>query len=187
VATSHPRIVVAHNENSPEMEALDTLIRDGLLDLAAFMVEKSWYGREREAVSLYVLGFLILKCDPNGPLKSPTQIGMDVAVVQHPGQGRKKLVCKDLVIWPNAAGNCWDKDRQPTQNPLAILEWKTRTDNVSEYDQKWLVEFSERVPEFTGYAVALNSAARWTSMTVAHVKNGAVNPNWIHFQPTDGR
>jgi hypothetical protein len=162
-------------------------LKGGLLDLAAFIVEKGWYGREREAVSLHVLGFLILKCNPSGPLKSPTQIGMDVAVVQHPGPGRKKLVCKDLVIWPNAAGNCWDKDRQPTQHPLAILEWKTRTDKISGYGQKWLVEFSEGVPGFTGYAVALNSVARRTSMTVARVKDGKVNPTWIHFQAADGR
>jgi hypothetical protein len=103
-----------------------------------------------------------------------------------PAKAERSLYCKDLVIWPNAAGNCWDKKRQPRQNPLAILEWKTRTDKLSEYDQNWLVEFSERVPGFTGYAVALNSEAGCTSMTVARVKNGAVNPNWIRFQATDG-
>jgi hypothetical protein len=164
-----------------QTEVLDILIRDSLRDLAAFIAEKGWCGREREAVSLYVLGFLISKCDPSGPLKHPTQIGMDVAVIQHPGVKRKKLVCKDLVIWPSAAGNCWDAERQPTQHPLAILEWKTRTDKISAYDQKWLVEFSEKVPDFIGYAVSLNSTRNHTSMTVTRMRGGEITANWLQF------
>ena len=163
------------------MEPLDALIRESLVELASFIATKRWHGREREAVSLYVLGFLISKCRPNGPLIHPTQVGVDVAVLQQPGPQRKKVVCKDVVIWPDEAGTCWDDSGQPTRHPLAILEWKARTEKSSDYDEKWLRDFSMNLPNFVGYAISLNPDREHTSMTVTRVKNGLATPCWLLF------
>jgi hypothetical protein len=160
---------------------LDFLIRESLLDFVKFVARTDWRGREREAVSLYAFGFLVPKCNPHTSLRDPTQIGVEGAVRQHPGPRRKKLACKDIVIWPIPAGTCWDKSGKPTQNPLAILEWKTRTDKVSARDEDWLKEFSEEVPSFTGYAISLNPSGDNTTMTVTQVRNGLTKRGWLHF------
>jgi hypothetical protein len=132
------------------MDALDDLIRDSLLEFGAFVERTQWRGREREAVSLFAFGFLSRKCEPGGPLFDPTQIGLDVAVPQLPGPDRELHVCKDLVIWPHPAGTCWDETGAATRKPLAILEWKARTDRMSNYDEAWLIGFSASSPEFRG-------------------------------------
>jgi hypothetical protein len=173
--------MIPPDKGPSRMEPLDILIRESLLDLARFVARTDWRGREREAVSLYVLGFLIRRCDPSGPLKDPTQIGMDVAVRQHPGPRRKRLVCKDLVIWPSPAGNCFSESGKPTLNPLAILEWKVRTERVSRYDEDWLKEFSARIIEFNGYAVALHPSGAETTMNVTRIKNGVLTGGWLRF------
>jgi hypothetical protein len=104
------------------VESIDIFIRESLLDLREFISRTRWHGREREAVSLYAFGFLAARCKPEGPLRDPTQIGLDVAVRQPPGPRRKALVCKDLVIWPDPAGNCWDDSSNPTRHPLVVIE-----------------------------------------------------------------
>lgn len=162
------------------MEALDIIIRHILQEFGHYVTSEGWRGRER-AVSLYVLGFLISKCNSDGTLKHPDQVGMDVALIQQPGLGRKKLVCKDLVIWPGPAGYCWDKDGKPTRNPLAILEWKTRTEKCSTYHETWLKAFSPQLSDFIGYAVSLNPSGERTSITITRVAKGLATPGWLRF------
>jgi hypothetical protein len=128
------------------MELLDFLIRESLLDLLSSLLARIGAAVSGKRSNLYAFGFLVPKCNPHTSLRDPTQIGIEVAVRQLPGPRRKKLVCKDIVIWPIPAGTCWDKSGKPTQNPLAILEWKTRTDKVSACDEDWLKEFRNRYP-----------------------------------------
>lgn len=170
-----------------DMKLLDAIIRSSLLEFAQFIADKGWRGREREAVSLYVLGFLIAKCSPSGPLTDPTQVGMDVAVRQHDGPSKKRVVCKDLVIWATPAGTCWDESFEPTRNPIAILEWKVRTDTTSDYDADWLKQFSVQVPNFVGYAITFNPSREKTSLAVTRFANGQTEPGWLFFSmhPTD--
>lgn len=162
------------------MEKLESTIRRSLLDMAEFVQLTNWRGREREAVSLYAFGFLAPRCEPHNLLRKSTQIGLDVAVPQLSGPRRKKLVCKDLVIWPEPAGTCWDEAGKPTRFPIAILEWKTRTSEISKYDEEWLLEFSKRSFNFVGYAVSLEPSAR-TRMTVTRVSHGLALSRWLHF------
>jgi len=132
------------------MRSLEQIVAESLRDLAGFIIRTGWRGREREVVSLYAFGFLAPRCEPDSVLRSPTQIGLDVAVPQLPGPDRKKLVCKDLVIWPEPASNCWDESGLATRRPIAVLEWKARTESMSTYDEKWLQEFSMNDPMFVG-------------------------------------
>ena len=162
-------------------DALDNLIRDSLLDLTKFVARTNWRGREREAVSLYAFGFLVPRCRPDGPLSDPTQIGIDVAVRQLPGTGRKTLVCKDLVLWPTAAGTCWDENGQATRGPLAIIEWKARTKDLSNYDESWLLGFSAGRPDFLGYAVSLCPNGAQTTLAASQVRGRQLTRGWLRF------
>lgn len=145
-------------------------------------VSKSiWRGREREIVSLYALGFLIPRCDSKGPLRDPTQIGIDVAVPQIRATGRKALVCKDLVIWRESWGTCWDERGEGTRTPLAILEWKGRTTKKSEYDEEWLRKYSAQLEGFTGYSVSFNPKSENTTLRVSRARTGVLERDWLCF------
>lgn len=64
------------------MSELDAVIRESLIEFAGFVAQTGWWGREREAVSLFAFGHLVPRCRGTSPLKHPTQIGIDVAVQQ---------------------------------------------------------------------------------------------------------
>lgn len=160
-------------------QELEGVIRESLLEFAQEVARTGWRGREREAVSLYAFGFLLPRCRPGTPLHHPAQIGLEVAVGQPPGPGRKPQVCKDLVIWPEPAMVCWDVDGCPANQPLAILEWKARTGKPSHYDEAWLCEYSIMAPHFTGYAIALNPQGRATSLAVSQVAGGMITRDWV--------
>jgi hypothetical protein len=160
---------------------LDSLLRGSLIDLADFVAKNNWRGREREVVSLFAFGFLVPRCQVGGPLQNPTQIGLDVAVPQLPGKNRKALVCKDLVLWEESAGTCWDKAGNATRTPIAILEWKAGTTNHSKHDELWLQAYSSNHRNFTGYAVSLNPKGMQTSLSVSLARNGVTNKSWICY------
>ncbi len=156
------------------MDALEELIAESLREFTAFIIRTGWRGREREAVSLYAFGFLVPRCRPDGVLREPTQIGLDVAVPQLPGPARKALVCKDLVIWPEPAGNCWDEAGKTTRKPIAVLEWKARTESISTYDEQWLQEFSAESPTFVGFAISIHPRGTATTLTASRVRGGVL-------------
>lgn len=83
------------------------------------------------------------------------------------------------MIWPDAAGTCWDESKAATRNPIAILEWKGRTAATFEGDVEWLRTFSVAVPDFSGYAVSLNPAGPQTALAAARVFNGEVDAGWL--------
>jgi hypothetical protein len=140
-----------------------------------------WRGREREAVSLYALGYLVPRCGDGRLLRSPTQIGIEVAVPQIPGGKAKAQVCKDLVLWSEPRLTCWDTAWRPTIHPIAIMEWKTNRSSCSPYDIRWLKAYSERVPGFVGYATCLDLTAREFRLACARVESGKVNLEWLRL------
>jgi hypothetical protein len=163
------------------MDKLEDLIREALLEFATFVARTNWRGREREAVSLFAFGFLVPKCGQAGLLMSPTQIGLDVGVPQLSGASRKTVVCKDLVVWPEPAGVCWNENGTATRKPLAILEWKARTNMLSHYDEEWLRNFSADSPTFVGVAISLDPRGAATTLTASRAKEGALTPDWLRF------
>jgi hypothetical protein len=164
-----------------KIDSLDSLIRESLLALAEFLSKNDWRGREREVVSLYAFGFLVPRCRAGGPLHDPTQIGLDVAVRQLAGEGRKYLVCKDLVLWGEPASTCWDESGEAVRAPMAILEWKARTNKINQHDEKWLLDYSKFVKGFIGYAVSINSNKALTSIMVSRANGGVLEKDWINY------
>lgn len=170
------------------MEPLDTEIYSALSVFATEILESSWDGRrEREAVSTFAFGPLLERINPDGFLTDPTQIGLEVPVPQvvlpaEDGTGKKRQVCKDLVIWENPRMTCWDSEDDPTIPPSAILEWKFSTNGISERDVRWLTAFTSEYPDCTGYAVTANRPGSPFILSCTRVSGGDAEPEWLHLE-----
>ena len=158
---------------------IDDIIASQLSDLVADIFSDDWVRRERELVSLFALGYLSKSCKPGSFLHDPAQIGIEVAVPQLPGDGRKAQVCKDLVIWPTPRMTCWDQNRRPVHHPSVIIEWKTNRTQVSPSDVSWLQEFSKAKSDFLGYAVCVDSRERRFRLACDRIHCGRVQPMWL--------
>ena len=163
-------------------DALDFVIRESLIDFLDYIRSNPWWGREREAISLYVTGYLIRRCARGSPLHDLRQIAIEGAVAQIGGKG-KKHVCKDLVIWPEPAMTCWDKDQKPTNIPLAIVEWKVDQRESSSRDIAWLQEFSKNKMGFVGFAVNLVLRSSNRCLTCSRIVGGDVDTEWLVIPP----
>lgn len=127
----------SHNAQGQGMVAWEQIIEESLSNLASFLAEGTWYGRENEVVNLFAHHFLMRHLG-KGPLLDPSQIGIEVAVRQIPKVGGKKLVRKDLVLWNNLLETVWE-DGAIKNVPAVILEWKTGKIGKCDADIKWLL------------------------------------------------
>ena len=126
------------------IESIDEIVRQSLTEFVSDIFQLPWSGRrEREAVSLYVLGYLIKHVKSDGFLKDPTQIGIEFTVPQiskemqtqiSGSNNPKAQVYKDVVIWPKPKMTCWDSNGKPTISPSAILQWKFNKKDVDGKD-----------------------------------------------------
>jgi hypothetical protein len=88
------------------------------------------------------------------------RIGIEVAVPQLGGKGRKQAVRKDLVIWKRGAQTTWDKNWKAKAVPQAILEWKVKRGpsakaTISSRDRAWLSSFKKKHRAFVGVCVTV--------------------------------
>jgi hypothetical protein len=161
------------------IDELDGIIRASLTDLVEYVFPYKWYGREREVVSLYALEFLLPHCRPGTFLTHSTQIAIECAVPQIDGSNRKKLVNKDVLIWPEPHMNVWNDAREAVNYPAAVLEWKANQTRVSRYDTDWLRQFSRDLPGFVGYAICLDLHQRRFRLSCTRVHQGQASPRWL--------
>jgi hypothetical protein len=82
------------------LEEIDRAVRAAATEFVEAVFADGWRGREREAVSLFAIGYLIRQCRPGTVLHSPTQVAIEAAVPGVPELNPKGRVNKDLVIWP---------------------------------------------------------------------------------------
>ena len=113
---------------------------------------------------------------------APTQIGIEVAVAQVNRTG-KKVVCKDLVIWPLSNQTAWTHNIE-MESPLLIVEWKTRQEGFFKYDLDWLRLFTRTYPKTTGISVSLNIHGKDCSIIGALVQEGKIDRNWLKHSVT---
>jgi hypothetical protein len=161
---------------------MDQLVTQSLRRFLEHVRKTRWTGRENEAVSLYVFGFLV-GSTLAGVALDPTQIGIEVAVARAPKKGKNAQVRKDLVIWPTAGMNRWHPGGSPRNKPLAILEWKVRRHRAAQprgagHDLKWLKAYSSKTarPDFVGYCVWLDLASSPAAVSVIRVAKGKSEP-----------
>lgn len=160
---------------------VDSIIKDSLTKFYSFISLNHWYGREREAISLYVTGFLIKMCKERSFLYDPRQIGIEVAVPQIPSPNSKPQVNKDLVIWPEPAMVCWNADRKPVNHPICIMEWKANQKDKSVHDISWLRQYSSNKQNMVCYGVNLNIEAKRPSLLVDRIYLGECSPSWLSW------
>ncbi len=146
-----------------------TIAERSLVRLDEFLKESSWCGRENEVVNLFAHHFLVSEVTSHGPLRSISQISIEVAVPQVT-TSRKRYVRKDLVIWPQPLMTAWPEG----SFPAIIMEWKRDDPSACTSDIEWLSLFTARYPQTLGVAVcAFISGVRGVEWTI--VKEGSPN------------
>jgi hypothetical protein len=138
---------------------IDTLIKATPEQLADDDHARSWHAKERDWVDYYVHRYLMDQCSTDGPLKYSAKIGIEVGVPQPP-KYQKLAVSRDLVIWSEIGGTCWDKDWNPQKHPLAILEWKVhrpgRRNLKVNKERAWLRDYCQWQQTAVAYAVEVH-------------------------------
>jgi hypothetical protein len=129
-------------------------IEISLKEFSAFIRDSEWRGKENDCVNLFAHRFLAKRVRPID------RIGIEVAVPQLGGKGRKQAVRKDLVIWRRGGQTTWDASWRAHVMPEAILEWKVRRSpnakaTISNRDRAWLKSFKTRHRAFVGVCVTV--------------------------------
>jgi len=132
----------------------DAVIARALKDFAIFLGRSGWRGKENDCVNLFAHRFLAKRIRPMD------RIGIEVAVPQLTGKGRKQAVRKDLVIWKRSGQTTWGKDWKAKAVPAAILEWKVKRGpaaraTISARDRAWLTGYKRRHRGFVGVCVTV--------------------------------
>jgi len=129
-------------------------IAKALKEFASFVGRSGWRGKENDCVNLFAHRFLVKRIRPMD------RIGIEVAVPQLTGKGRKQAVRKDLVIWKRSGQTTWGKDWKAKAVPQAILEWKVKRGpaaraTISARDRAWLIGYKRRHRGFVGVCVTV--------------------------------
>ena len=151
---------------------LDKIIEESMIQMSDFLSSSNWFGRENEVVNLFAHKFLLQNFD-GSILQHPTQIGIEVAVKQIDSSSprSKALVRKDLVIWPTEYQTVWNETGQPSNVPLAVIEWKVNDIQKCKYDIEWLFKFTKEYPSVLGYSACAFVKNR-RIVTFKRIKNG---------------
>lgn len=167
---------------------LDEVLRRSLRTLFGDLSSPSWYGREREIVSLFAFGHLVRLCRKSGVLFDPAQIGIEVAVPQiNRKSGAKAYVCKDVVIWRSPKMTSWNTEGR--RNLLCVIEFKSINRNDAKTTERrkkaehrsdvdWLCRTSKLAAGFVGYAVLIDQRSRVT-LKCARALNGRAAKKWL--------
>lgn len=159
------------------MDQLEGILRETLTAFGQTVLHSSWFGKEREAVSYYAFGFLAKACIQGGLLYDPAQLAIEGRIPAGP-LNKKKEVCKDLVIWPEAGKNCWDDQRRSVRYPLVVMEWKANSDQLFPYDLEHLTSLTHMKQGMLGIAVTFDAKKKGL-LRAAKILNGAVDLNWL--------
>ena len=133
---------------------LSTKIYAALKEMELHLHKSEWRGKENDCVNLFAHRFLAKRVRPID------RIGIEVAVPQLSGKGRKQAVRKDLVIWKRSGDTTWGADWRAKAVPLAILEWKVKRGpaakpTISARDRAWLKAFRSKHRGFIGVCVTV--------------------------------
>ena len=134
--------------------SLSTQIHASLKEMEMHLHKSGWRGKENDCVNLFAHRFLAKRVRPID------RIGIEVAVPQLSGKGRKQAVRKDLVIWKRSGDTTWGADWKAKAVPQAILEWKVKRGpaakpTISARDRAWLKAFKGKYRGFIGVCVTV--------------------------------
>ena len=158
---------------------IDRFIEDAFVDFDGWFQDAEWVGKERDAVNLFVMGFLAKDVQPGAAIYDLRQIRIEAPVPQLSGHRNKPAVGKDLVIWKDPLETAWDPDYNSVNVPWVIVEWKFKRKGrkpnwFDDYDTEWLVEFTKQNPDTFAYLVQLYAGKEGREVLWAKVRNGEV-------------
>ncbi len=163
---------------------LDKIIKKSLTEFSEHVRTSGWRGREREAVSYYVTGFLSKHVMQGTSFYDFSQAVIEGAVAQISDSG-KKHCNKDLLIWSKPGMTCWNDTWELVEVPLAILEWKVHRPKINpfkefnEHDLDWLSMFTAKNSGTIGITVALDIAAKPSVLYGALCTEGKHDLQWL--------
>ena len=158
---------------------IEGILRRSLTAFVHHVRDTGWWGKEREAVNYYALGFLLKECLPGSVLFDPAQLAIESRVGQIEKPKGKNEVCKDLAIWPGPGQGCWDAHRKSSRYPLVIMEWKVNTERIFAYDRDWLLAFSTDKPDFTGVCLSMNMLDQRPTLNASMIQDGKETLEWL--------
>lgn len=168
---------------------IDNLVRPTLVDFTAWVFDNKWVGKEREAVNLYAMGYLLKKCEEGTPFHDPTQVAIEVLIRQPDGFGSKHSAARDLVIWRRPRQNAWARNKKGSfpqliaeTHPISILEWKVGRPAVDEKDIRWLKGYANERKKFVGYAITLDLDRRKFRLACGRIDSKGVDREWLVIQ-----
>jgi hypothetical protein len=130
---------------------MKTVIKNAINKLSNYTNNNQyWKGRENEIVNLFAHDMLFSEINEKGPLYHIGQIGIEVSV-QQIDSNKKKLVRKDLIIWPIKNMTVWQNDDEYNV-PLVIIEFKINKIIDCQYDKEWLMKYT-RNKTTIGYSI----------------------------------
>jgi len=161
---------------------LDDVIRGAFSDFASLSLQRKWYAKEHSWVSLFAFSHLVKACREGTPLFDPGQIAIEAGVPQPPGY-TKPATRRDIVIWPQPGGSCWNLEGIACHHPLAILEWKVhrcgyRNREVAK-ERKWLIEYTRWQPAVAGFSVQVDAAEVPARVGVTRYSGGLEVHEWF--------
>ena len=158
------------------MQHLEQTIKRTLSEFGSFIIDNQWYGKEREAVSYYAFGFLANACAPGTLFYDPAQIVLETRLPSGP-LNKKKEVCKDLGIWSQPGGNCWNTERMSVNYPLVLVEWKANNASFNKYDVAHVKSLTEQAPQMLGIIVTFDLHKK--VFRGARVEGGVMTEGWL--------
>jgi hypothetical protein len=163
---------------------IDDVISTSLRQLAADPHVRGWSAKERNWVNYFAHGFLLQQCKPDGVLRHPTQITIEVGVPQPPGY-RKPTTHRDLVIWSQPGATCWSQNWAPVCHPLAIIEWKVHRPNHRNVEvlkeRTWLRKYCAWEPATVAYAVEIDWNPQSFTLSCSRFQGTSEQPRWLEL------
>ena len=162
---------------------LRDLLADAFSEYEQWLGTSLWRGKEHDCVNLFVHKFLFSRVTLAGPISDHTQIGIETAIPQGSGIGKKQAVRKDLVIWPRPEMTTWNNEWTAVNFPIAVIEWKarrkkSRTPAIFPYDLDWVTRYSLLREDFIGCCATVDFTEPKTRVETALVEAGKVTANF---------
>lgn len=164
---------------------IDDTVETSLRALAADPHVHAWRAKERNWVNYFAHHHLLKQCHAAGPLIHPSQIGIEVAVPQPAGYV-KSTVSRDLVLWAECGATCWDDDWEPSNHPLAIMEWKVhrpgRRNPKVRHERAWLRAYCAWQPTVLAYAIEVDGRKTVATLSCTKFVGTTETPAWLELE-----
>lgn len=168
---------------------LDRIIKRSLRLLAQDPHLRRWCAKENDWVNYFAHRYLIGQRSQRGPLRDVGQICIEVSVPQPRGY-QKPSVRRDLVIWSECGatafdGDCFDRSWDPSNHPIAILEWTVdrpghcKSSVKVERERQWLRDYCQWQTSVLGYAIHVDGTCRPRTLCCSRFLGQTEDNKWL--------